>query len=151
MGTERSGAAEDPRSDRGDRSDLPWTSPRHWTEKFGRAFRGIPAGMHGQSSFVVHVVATIAVVALAAFLRLDAVRWAVLVLAIGFVWTAELVNSALEILARTIRTDDRSAVGRALDIASGAVLVAAIAAVIVGLIVLLPDLATLAGASAFGP
>jgi diacylglycerol kinase len=68
------------------------------------------------------------------------VEWAVVALAIGGVLAAELVNSAIEQVARGPVTRRHPRLRDALDIASGAVLVAAAAAVIVGLVIFLPRL-----------
>lgn len=113
---------------------------QRWIRKFGCAFRGIFLGTRGQDSFVVHLPVTAAVVALAAWLRLPATDWCLLILAIGLVLTAELVNSALEHLVRAVHPDRHTLIGEALDIASAAVLIATVAAVIVGLVVLAPPL-----------
>ncbi len=127
-----------------DRSTGPWQrQPRSWSKKFASAFHGIVLGVQGQSSFLIHLVAACGVVAAAAVLQLPLDRWCLLVLCIGVVLAAELFNSALEwtCQALTDRSDER--IARALDIASGAVLVAAIAAAIVGSMVFLE--AALAG------
>ena len=50
--------------------------------------------------------------------------------------TAELFNSALEQLAKAITKEEDPHVRNGLDIASGAVLVAAIGAAVIGLLVL---------------
>jgi diacylglycerol kinase len=59
---------------------------------------------------------------------------------IGLVWSAEALNSALEILADHLAPDEHPLVGRAKDVAAGGVLVAAIVAVGVGIVVFGPRL-----------
>jgi diacylglycerol kinase (ATP) len=56
------------------------------------------------------------------------------------VWIAEGLNSALEALADHVATERHPLIGRAKDVAAGAVLVASIAAAAIGLIVLGPKL-----------
>lgn len=107
----------------------------HWVRKFAIAFRGIAYGMAGQSSFIVHIIATIAVLLLAAWLRCSQAQWCVLALCIALVWTAELFNSSIEILARTLCPEHNTEVGKALDVASGAVMAACISAAIIGIAV----------------
>jgi diacylglycerol kinase len=46
---------------------------RSWFDKFADTFRGIGAGMRGQSSFGVHLWMAVAVVALARILRVSLV------------------------------------------------------------------------------
>ena len=108
----------------------------HWSKKFTNAFFGIFQGIRGQSSFAVHLPMTLGVCALAWWLGCDAWQWCVLLLCVGMVISLELMNSALESLAKGLCTEHNERVGRALDMASGAVLVASLVAVIIGLIVL---------------
>ena len=118
--------------------------PSTWRGKFANAFRGVRAGAAGQGSFAVHAVAAVAVVALAAWLRVEPLEWCLLVFAIGLVVTTELLNSSLEHLARAVTEDHHPLVGAALDIASGAVLIAAATSVLIGAVVFAPRLLTLA-------
>lgn len=67
-------------------------------------------------------------------------KWELLLLvgSILFVWTVELVNSAIEALADSVSLDDRTLLGRAKDIGSAAVLLSLIMAAIIWLCVLWP-------------
>jgi len=103
--------------------------------KFACALRGLVVGVLGQSSFYMHVPTAIAVVAMAAWLRVSSAEWLVLILCITIVFSAELFNSAIEHLARAITREENPEIRDALDIASGAVLVAAIGAAMVGIMV----------------
>jgi diacylglycerol kinase (ATP) len=58
--------------------------------------------------------------------------------AIGIVWIAEAVNTAIEALADRITRENDDAIRRAKDVAAGAVLLAAITAAIIGLLILGP-------------
>ncbi len=109
---------------------------QRWRTKFAAALRGIMVGSRGQSSFAVHLFATVLVVVAAAVLGLSAIEWCVIVLAISMVLMAEMFNSSLEWLARAITDQHDARIGNALDIASGAVLLAAFGAVVVGLLTL---------------
>jgi diacylglycerol kinase len=113
---------------------------RTWRGKFRDAFRGLWFGLQGQSSFFVHVIVAAAAVALGWWTGISAVEWALISLSIGLVFAAELANTALEWLARAVtdKTDER--VGRALDLASAAVLSAAGTALAVGACVFAPRL-----------
>ncbi len=101
--------------------------------------------MRGQSSFRVHLVMAAGVVALAAALRVNLWEWCLLLLCIAAVLAAELFNSSIERLAREIDRQHNPSVGAALDIASGAVLVAALGSAIVGCLVFGYRLGILAG------
>jgi diacylglycerol kinase len=116
---------------------------RSWPRKFGDAFRGLKRGIRGQSSFSVHLFFAALVVAAAIVLRCSLEQWGLLVICIGLVFTAELFNSAVETLFRGLDEDARARVWPCLDIAAGAVLVASIAAAIVGGLVFLVRLSDL--------
>lgn len=107
----------------------------HWIDKFANAFRGIRQGIVGQSSFVVHLALAFATLLLATFLHCEVWQWCVLGLCIGLVLALELMNSAVEALAKGVCHEHNEHVGRALDIASGAVLVASIVAASVGIVI----------------
>ena len=118
---------------------------RGWGRKFSDAFRGVARAVRGESSFLVHGVAATAAVLLAAALRVEAVEWGLLGLAIAAVLAAEVFNTALESLARAFGTSHHPRIRDALDMASGAVLVVAGGAVVVGLAVFGRRLALLVG------
>ncbi len=89
-------------------------------------------GTLGQSSFLVHLTLSLATLGLACALRCEIWQWCVLGLCIGLVLSLELVNSALESLAKGVCTEHNEHVGRALDIASGAVLIASCMSAVIG-------------------
>ena len=107
---------------------------RPWKQKFADAFRGLHEGACAQSSFVVHLIVAAAVLAAAAILRMDAMQWCLLLLCIAGVLAAEMFNSALESMARAVTGQQNAHIRDALDIASGAVLIAAFGSVAVGVV-----------------
>lgn len=111
-------------------------SRNHWSLKFRNAFRGIRVGVRGQSSFYIHFAITALVFVAAIVLRVSLVEWCVLLLCMGLVLSAELFNSSIEFLAKAITDEFDDDIRDALDIASGAVLMAAIFAAIVGATIL---------------
>jgi diacylglycerol kinase len=115
-------------------------SRRPWSKKFGEAFRGLKRGIRGQSSFFVHFFFAALVVAAAIVLECSQTQWALLLLCIGLVLTAELFNSAVETLVRGLDEATRQRVWPCLDIAAGAVLLASITAAIVGCIIFITQL-----------
>ena len=87
-----------------------------------------------------HAAVVVAVVALGWWTEVSRGEWIAIALCIGFVFTAEALNSALEELADAVHPDRHPAVGRAKDLAAAAVLLAALAAAAVGLIIFVPRL-----------
>lgn len=108
---------------------------RPWSAKFRVALRGLKLGIRGHSSFFVHFFAAALVLAAAVALGCTLEEWCVLLLCIGVVMTAELFNSAIEVLHRGLDAETRERNWQALDIASGAVLMASMTAAVVGALV----------------
>jgi diacylglycerol kinase (ATP) len=108
---------------------------------FAHALRGAAELMASQRNARIHALATVAVVALALWLGVTRLEWALLVLAMGAVWTAEALNTALEWLCDVASPEYHPLVRSAKDTAAAGVLLAAAAAVVLGLLVLGPPLA----------
>ena len=115
-------------------------SPRFRLISFRFAFEGIVYVLKTQANARVHAVVTVAVVALGGWLGLTQIEWAILVVTMAVVWVAEFVNTAVE-AAVDLATGERHPLAKiAKDTAAGGVLLAAILAVIVGLLILGPPL-----------
>ena len=110
---------------------------------FGYAFAGIAHVLRTERNLQIHACATVAACGLGAFLDLSAGEWCAVLLAIGLVWSAEILNTAVERLGDAITRERNEHIRHAKDAAAGAVLVAAIVAAIVGTIVFLPNLISL--------
>ncbi len=105
---------------------------RSWRAKFADAFRGVKLGIRGQSSFFVHFFIAAAVAAAGVSMNCSLVEWCLLAMCIAAVLVAEMFNSAIEALAKAVTGEFDEQIGTALDIGSGAVLLTAIGASIVG-------------------
>jgi diacylglycerol kinase len=116
---------------------------RRWRNKFRTAFRGLKLGVRGHSSFFVHFFFAALVIAAAIVLRCEVLEWCILLGCIAMVLTAELFNSAIETLFRGLDATNQERTWPCLDIAAGAVLLASIAAAIIGGIVFLQRLSEL--------
>jgi len=106
-----------------------------WIAKFTEAFRGVALVAKYESSFRFHLVASVAVVALAAVLKCDFVEWCLLLGCIGAVLAAEAFNAALETMFHALDGEAKRRMTGCLDRAAGAVLLAAIFAAAIGVIV----------------
>lgn len=87
-----------------------------------------------------HVIAALAAVALAAWLQVDSIRWAILVLTIGAVCAGETINTTVEALVDLLSPEWHERAKVAKDVSAGAVLLLGITAIAVGLLVLGPPL-----------
>jgi diacylglycerol kinase len=105
---------------------------RHWRDKFREAFRGIQLGVRGHSSFSVHFFCAAAAVTACVALNCRLWEWCVILLCIGGVFTAELLNSAVETLFQGLDPETKARWNGCLDIAAGAVLTASLFAALVG-------------------
>lgn len=114
------------------RPPSPWKG-RGFTARLGHAWAGLRSAWQHEPSLRTHAVATVAVVAALAVTRAPASWWALMALTIGAVVSAELLNTALEVLADHLHPGHHPAIGRCKDVAAGAVLVSSMAAVGVGL------------------
>ena len=109
---------------------------RSWTRKFRNAFRGLQRGVAGESSFFAHFFVAALVMAAATALGADRTEWCLLWIAIIGVLTTEMINSALERMAKAVSLEYCPHLRDALDISSGAVLTAAIGAAVLGVVIL---------------
>lgn len=87
-----------------------------------------------------HAAATLAVLAAGWFFDVARSEWAILSLAIGAVWAAEAINTALEWLVDLVHPDWARAAGRIKDVAAAGVLLVAIASASAGALVFWPYL-----------
>ena len=126
---------ESPHVPEQDEMPQPQRPRRPWSHKFRDALRGLKFGIRGHSSFFVHFFAAALTIAAAAALECSLEQWCLLLLCIGVVLTAELFNSAIEVLHRGLDEETRERNWQALDIAAGAVLMASITAMVVGSLV----------------
>jgi diacylglycerol kinase len=105
---------------------------------FGHAFRGLKVLLQTQHNARIHAVATFMVVAAGALFGISPVEWALVALAVAGVWTAEALNTAIEFLVDLASPELHPLAAKAKDVAAGAVLVAAIGSLVVGVLVFGP-------------
>jgi len=113
---------------------------RNLLESLRFAFAGLWYALRTQRNVRIHLIIAAAVVALGLWLGLSPDQWALLTLTIGFVLISEAFNTAIETLVDLVSPDYHPLAGVVKDVVAGAVLLAAIASVIVGLLVLGPPL-----------
>jgi diacylglycerol kinase (ATP) len=92
---------------------------------------------HEQSIQVQFVLAIIMCIA-GYFFEITKTEWIFQFLAIGLVMTAEGLNSGLEAMADFVHPDFHSKIGHIKDIAAGAVFIAAVIALIIGVFIYFP-------------
>ena len=103
------------------------------------ALRGVRY-MLAERNCQVLAAATAAVVAAGLYFSITALEWCAVIGATALVWVAEGLNTALERLTDLVSPSFHPLAGKAKDIAAGAVLLAVLAAISIGLIIFGPRL-----------
>lgn len=113
--------------------------PSFW-RSVSHAWSGLVYTFRTQRNARWHVIGGLAAVALATWLQLDVVRWAILVLTIGAVGAGETINTTVEALVDLMSPEWHERAKVAKDVSAGAVLLLAITAIVVGLLILGPPM-----------
>ena len=113
---------------------------RRLLRSFKDAFSGLSYCFATQRNMVIHAVIGLAVLGLSFWLRVPVVEMLLLLAAIFLVLVAEAFNTALEKAVDVATSDSNDLAHIAKDVAAGAVFLAAVFAVLVGLAVLGPRL-----------
>lgn len=107
---------------------------------FKYAFHGWRYVIRTQRNAWIHAWMTMLVVLVGLWLRLPARDWAVLLVTITLVWTAEFINTALEAVVDLASPSRHPLAKVGKDVGAAAVLLAALTSVVVGLLILGPPL-----------
>src|SRR5687768_5533565 len=106
---------------------------RPWPAKFHDAFQGIAHAFASERSYWVHLPMALAVAVTGAVLKVSLLEACILGLCVTLVLALETVNTAIEFLSREVTTEHRPNIAIALNIASGAVLIASIGSAAIGI------------------
>ena len=107
---------------------------------FRYAFSGWWFVIRTQRNAWIHAIVSIAVVAVSIWLKLPARDWAIVVIAIAMVWTAEFINTALEAVVDIASPQEHRLAKVGKDVGAAAVLIAAFSAALIGILILGPPL-----------
>lgn len=106
----------------------------------GQASRGLRYACKTQNHLQFHLLAGTCALAAAWWCRLPRIEWVLLILTVASVITAEVVNTAIELVVDLVQPNFDPLAGMVKDVSAGAVLVTAIQSVIVGLFIFGPPL-----------
>ncbi len=112
-------------------------------KSFEYAGKGILFFFKSQPNAKIHAVAAVTAIGLGGALGINNLEWIGIFLAIGGVLTAEALNTALEELVNWVSPEYHVKAGIVKDVAAGAVLLAALMALIIGSIVFVPKVIAL--------
>ncbi len=109
-------------------------------QSFQAAFSGWWHVIRTQKNAWIHAIVSLVVITLSLWLRLDHHDWALIIIAIAMVWTAEFINTALEAVV-DLASPQRHALARVgKDVGAAAVLIAAVSAALIGILIIGPPL-----------
>lgn len=107
---------------------------------FGHAFRGWAYVLKTQHNTWIHAVVAVLVFIASFWLELPARDWAVIILTVTMVFTAEFINTAIEAVVDLASPQNHPLAKVGKDVGAAAVLIASLAAVLIGLLILGPPL-----------
>jgi diacylglycerol kinase len=102
------------------------------------AINGIRYVIRNETNFRIHLVFAVLVIAGGLVFSISSENWVLLFLSMAFVLSAEIFNTAIEVLCNKVQPAQDPLIRIIKDVAAGAVLLSAIAAIVIGLIIFLP-------------
>ena len=107
---------------------------------FRFAFRGVGVLFREEHNAWVHLFATVLVITAGFIFKISLTEWALVAFAIGLVFAAEILNSALERVCDIVQPEQDKRIGDIKDLCAAGVLLCALAAAAIGLIIFLPKI-----------
>ncbi len=114
-------------------------------KKFQYALKGIGIAIREEAHMKIHLIASVIVICVSIYFGLSSSDWSLVLLAIGLVIGAELINSAIENLVDLIQPEHHPIAGKIKDIAAGAVLFCSAIAASIGAIIFWPHICSILG------
>lgn len=115
-------------------------SLRSRLNSFGFAFSGLSAFFRQEPNAWLHLIATLTVFIAAWLFNLSFYEVIALIIVTGFVWVAEIFNTAIERTMDFISKEKNAEIKFVKDLAAFGVLLAAITAMVTGAIIFIPKL-----------
>lgn len=107
-------------------------------KSFGFAFNGIFFLLRKERNFKIHITLLILAICSGYFFGISKIEWLAIFIISALVLSLEAINSTIEKLCDLYSTEQNNSIKQIKDIAAGAVLIASLFAIIVGLIIFLP-------------
>jgi diacylglycerol kinase (ATP) len=107
---------------------------------FRYAFAGWWYVIRTQRNAWIHAVISLVILIIGLWLHIQPLEWALIVLAVAIVWTAEFINTALEAVVDLASPQHHPLARVGKDVGAAAVLIASLASILIGLLVLGPPL-----------
>lgn len=107
-------------------------------KSFYFAFQGLKLFFKTQHNAWIHAVSALIVIVLGFLLKVNSAEWCWLIVAISMVFITEMLNTAIEFLCDFVSPEIHPQIKKIKDVSAAAVLIAALAAVTIGMIIFLP-------------
>jgi len=115
----------------------------HLWKSFAFAITGIKMALRTERNMRIHLSVSVLVIFCAAFFSISKIEWLFILIAIGGIFSLELINTAIERVVDLITAEYHPLAKQAKDVAAGAVFIYSIMAVIIGIIIFLPHVLNL--------
>lgn len=114
--------------------------PKHRVLSFKYAVEGIFSAIKTEPNLKIHFIIVLIVILLGWFFMISTLEWIIVITMMGLVISLELTNTAIEAMIDYLIPNIHPVAKKVKDISAGAVLIASISALIIGLLVFLPYL-----------
>jgi len=115
---------------------------KKWIASLGYAFAGIRYALSQQNFFLIVVIAII-VILFSIWIGLNRIEWLIVILTIGLVLSLEALNTIWEKTLDILEPNFSEKVKNIKDLVAGAVVIACLTSIVIGLIIFLPKIVDL--------
>ena|SRR5215204_138598 len=109
-------------------------------KSFSYAWSGIKSMLRTEHNSRIHFAFTICVLVMSFIFKLSTMEFLMLIAVIAMVWIAELFNTCIEKLIDFVSTEKHPQIKLIKDMAAAAVMIASVAALLVGAIIFIPKI-----------
>jgi diacylglycerol kinase len=109
-------------------------------KSFSYALNGLKVLIKNEHNARIHFVAMILVIIASFVLKINKNEWLSIIIVIGFVFSMEIINSAIEQLADFVSPNYQEIIKKVKDLSAAAVLISALVSVIVAFIIFIPKI-----------
>lgn len=110
---------------------------------FKYAIQGLVSAILEEANLAIHIlIATLSILA-GFWFELNGTEWALVLISIGIVISAEIINTAIENAMDIITVEYHPSIKKVKDLAAAAVLVCAFVAALIGIVIFLPKIINL--------
>jgi undecaprenol kinase len=110
----------------------------HLWESFSFAIAGIKTALWSERNMRIHFFVSLIVIGCSIYFSISKLEWLFVIVAIGGIFSLELVNTAIERVVDLVTEDYHPLAKQAKDIAAGAVFIYTITVVVIGSIIFIP-------------